>query len=604
MATFTKKSVYFQLKHTNINFFAGIGAKEHLNHLHFNTQVKNIRIKSLNLSKNLKISNIFNKQNVFINTNSKNLIIYNAPVIYLLKIINKKTPLSLFLIKYFEHSIQTLNTIFNFHLNYNTTLFYNLNFKENLLNNFITDKLNSICFYQYQNTVLNNKTSFKFALEELFLNNFWLNISLQPNYFFKKTFVTKFTSNYLNNRNLLAPSTKIIQKTTNNALSLNTLDNLIIKNTFNFFFHKPFVNYLNIPKNYIYTILCLEEKIQTLQKSQDDNNLKKLKNFYNFLLEILKHNTNKKLTTNFILGNTDNLTKIKNLKIDFFIAKTIKQLTKTSKQQNHISFFFNQLKKSLYKKHSSKRFYNEFKINKYQATYRVKLSKNFSNKKLELITKYNKANCNKQILTTVLQQNTKIFYINALALTKFGFLLEKKSITNQNLITNPNKFLANLDREMISKYKYIGVYIKDLIRVAFIALFLKKPAFLVKFIAFQLNVLPKNRKETTFIRFIIKLVKTFAAEREEIWGLRLKFKGRVNRWRRTKVILGQRGILPLHTMSNRIEYGSAQGVNRKGAVGVHLWIWYNPIFKTLLKNTYKKYFIYSKYLKYKKLIND
>jgi hypothetical protein len=82
---------------------------------------------------------------------------------------------------------------------------------------------------------------------------------------------------------------------------------------------------------------------------------------------------------------------------------------------------------------------------------------------------------------------------------------------------------------MISKYKYIGVYIKDLIRVAFIALFLKKPAFLAKFIAFQLNVLPKNRKETSFIRFIIKLVKTFAAEREEILGLRIKFKGRVNR---------------------------------------------------------------------------
>jgi hypothetical protein len=82
---------------------------------------------------------------------------------------------------------------------------------------------------------------------------------------------------------------------------------------------------------------------------------------------------------------------------------------------------------------------------------------------------------------------------------------------------------------MISKYKYIGVYIKDLIRVCFIALFLKKPAFLAKFIAFQISVLPKNRRETSFVRFLIKVVKTLAAEREEILGLRLKFKGRVNR---------------------------------------------------------------------------
>jgi hypothetical protein len=47
--------------------------------------------------------------------------------------------------------------------------------------------------------------------------------------------------------------------------------------------------------------------------------------------------------------------------------------------------------------------------------------------------------------------------------------------------------------------------------------------------AFQLAKLPRNRKETNFVRFLIKVIKTFAAERKEILGLRIRFKGRVNR---------------------------------------------------------------------------
>jgi hypothetical protein len=82
---------------------------------------------------------------------------------------------------------------------------------------------------------------------------------------------------------------------------------------------------------------------------------------------------------------------------------------------------------------------------------------------------------------------------------------------------------------MINKFKYIAVYIQDLVRIGFIALFFKKATFLANFIAFQLEKLPKNRKQTKFIRFVIKLVKISAAQRKEMVGLRIKFKGRVNR---------------------------------------------------------------------------
>jgi hypothetical protein len=60
-------------------------------------------------------------------------------------------------------------------------------------------------------------------------------------------------------------------------------------------------------------------------------------------------------------------------------------------------------------------------------------------------------------------------------------------------------------------------------------MFLKKPSFLAKFAAFQLAKLPKNRKETVFIRFLMKAIKIFASGRDEIIAVRIKVKGRVNR---------------------------------------------------------------------------
>lgn len=131
-------------------------------------------------------------------------------------------------------------------------------------------------------------------------------------------------------------------------------------------------------------------------------------------------------------------------------------------------------------------------------------------------------------------------------------------------------------------------------------MYLKKASFIAQFLAFQLGKLPRNRKETSFIKFIIKVVKTFAAEREEILGLRIKFNGRVNRWRRTKAIIGERGVIPLHTIQNQIEYGTAHAINRKGAVGIKIWIHYNLTFNTILKESILKYFTYSKRLAIKK----
>jgi hypothetical protein len=119
-------------------------------------------------------------------------------------------------------------------------------------------------------------------------------------------------------------------------------------------------------------------------------------------------------------------------------------------------------------------------------------------------------------------RNVSIFYINAVSLSRFAFKLE-------NGTKNSKAFLENVERELINRYKYVATYIQDLVQISFISLFFKKPTFLAKFVAFQIEKLPRNRKETRLIKFIIKTVKIFAAQRKETLGIRLKFKGRVNR---------------------------------------------------------------------------
>ena len=79
------------------------------------------------------------------------------------------------------------------------------------------------------------------------------------------------------------------------------------------------------------------------------------------------------------------------------------------------------------------------------------------------------------------------------------------------------------------KYRYSAIYLKDLLYISFFSFFLKKPTFLLNFIAFQIVNIQKNKKETVLIRFLIKTVKSFGNQRPEITGLKIKFKGRVNR---------------------------------------------------------------------------
>jgi ribosomal protein S3 len=80
-------------------------------------------------------------------------------------------------------------------------------------------------------------------------------------------------------------------------------------------------------------------------------------------------------------------------------------------------------------------------------------------------------------------------------------------------------------------------------------------------------------------------------------GVKIEFKGRINRWRRTKILRGVGGLLPsLYDYKTKVEYGSSKSITRKGALGIRLWFCYKSYFTTILRRAILKYFLYSKYL--------
>lgn len=300
------------------------------------------------------------------------------------------------------------------------------------------------------------------------------------------------------------------------------------------------------------------------------------------------------------------------------IKKNKKQLTKTinvlkkqkiktfNKTKNHLKKdFLRKLfknfkiqlrlnKKFLFKSNLKKNIL--FKIKPWNKSWRKKklrVRRTWININPTLKGKYTNYNQKKLLLTSWSGFPLNIFMINTLAFIKLSFKLDRLK-TKHN---NPTKIISKMDRDYINRYKYIAIYIKDLVRIGIISMFFKKPSFLAKFTAFQLAKLPKNRKETVFIRFLMKAIRTFSAGRKEIVALRMKFKGRVNRWRRTKFILRTRGTFPFRTIKEKIEHGSAQAINRKGAVGIHIWIRYKPSFLLKIQDHILSYIKYSTHLK-------
>ena len=184
----------------------------------------------------------------------------------------------------------------------------------------------------------------------------------------------------------------------------------------------------------------------------------------------------------------------------------------------------------------------------------------------------------KALVSFITLSRFSFYQVNALSLTRYRFDSKIKALshTSGSKIKLSYFYLTSMERQRVSRYRYIGVYLKDLIRVCFLSRYRKKADFLATFFAFTISKLPRNRKELKFVHFLIKLLKRSAWQNKDILGVRIRFQGRLNRWRRTKHIVGSKGNIAFSSYHNRIEYGMAQAITRKGTLGVHIWIAYQP----------------------------
>ena len=182
----------------------------------------------------------------------------------------------------------------------------------------------------------------------------------------------------------------------------------------------------------------------------------------------------------------------------------------------------------------------------------------------------------KHLVQFILNSRFTFFFINAVSLSRFAFDREMRvrnaTITNKIRIKKTKSFyvIKRFEKERLSRFRNVSIFIKNLVRISFFCIYIKKAQFLAQFYAFTLQKLPRNRKETIYIQCLIKLLKVVSSQRTERLGLRLVLKGRLNRWRRTKRINGIKGSLIYITYKSRIDFGIAQAITRKGAQGIRI----------------------------------
>lgn len=199
----------------------------------------------------------------------------------------------------------------------------------------------------------------------------------------------------------------------------------------------------------------------------------------------------------------------------------------------------------------------------------------------------------KAIASLRINSRFSFYQINAVSMTRFRFdsVIQKEFNLNNRLSTKKRSkhYLFSFERELNARFRHRSVYITDLVRICFFSIYFKKASFLAEFFAFTLTKQPRNRKNIPFVRFLIKLLKRFASQNNDILGVRIRIKGRLNRWLRTKHISASKGNLALSSYTSQVEYGIAQAITRKGTLGVHIWLSYKPWADNKMSKLIKSY---------------
>jgi hypothetical protein len=139
----------------------------------------------------------------------------------------------------------------------------------------------------------------------------------------------------------------------------------------------------------------------------------------------------------------------------------------------------------------------------------------------------------KNIISLLTHSHFSFYKLNALSITRFQFEITRTEELKKNQIIikkrKSGEFLSQLEQKIEARYRYIAIYVKDLVRITFFCIYLKKADFIANFYAFLLSKLPRKRKETKLINFFLRILKVFSAQRLERIAVRLRFQGRLNR---------------------------------------------------------------------------
>lgn len=346
-------------------------------------------------------------------------------------------------------------------------------------------------------------------------------------------------------------------------------------------------NKLNNKTNSIKNIFKLYIIMVKLNKLNVNNNfidvnfiVNKSKKVYNDSL--YENNVNNNLDENniFKVISSNNKTSLNNLKD--LTNMSIKELDKNSiLTKNYVNNFLNK------DSNNQTMLYRNFYINK----------KKFNNN-INALTKS---------ISVLSGYNTNLIFINVLSFMRFKTrLISNNNLTNINswersrhqkqLNLLKNGFLIK-SLERFFKYRYPGIYAGNMIYTLFFCLFLKNPYTIVKTLGASIEELPKNNRQIPFIRLILRMIARLSGSLDEIEGLRIQFKGRFDKWNRTKSILFEVGkSIPKQTFSIFIEYGATKGFIKKGTYGIRLWIQYKPSFVIQYKDYFEQYWAYSKFI--------
>lgn len=220
--------------------------------------------------------------------------------------------------------------------------------------------------------------------------------------------------------------------------------------------------------------------------------------------------------------------------------------------------------------------------------------------------KFFKLNDLKAAFENILQSPVEIYFINTLSLLRFqskflwvrtqesvrklGFNLLWQSIRlNKINVNRQGRSLLRQPFFIERRNKRLGPLLQDFVLLVLVSLITRNFKVLLKFINYQTLVLAKSKRQVPFMRLLIRLISNLGGSLVKIKGLRIQFKGRFDRWNRTKSIIYTSGSIPFQRKDIDLEYASSHGQVQKGIYGIRLWIWYGNNYHQRYKDLFNNF---------------